>query len=242
MKSKSLYEIQNQMFSSLVDLSQTANALSLIATKHPFAREDRWGVYQSAYQIRLVNSVTEDFSRVEADCGGPQFEAMVLDFVLQTPSKTQNLAEYSQGFVKFIEEYFPEYLKAATLDWAEIKLENATEPSDSLSFWEIENEAKNEMKIPLPFKIQNHPASQIYKVHDKNILVFLSDDGIAIKEPDTYEVELFHFFNLARTQNEILNYMEKTGLDSNFQSQIISDWLSKKIIYCKKDLYEKESP
>lgn len=226
MKSKSLSELQNLFYQSVVSPKNADQINSQILEKAPLSNKERLQIYQDAYQIRILHSLREDFSRVEEACGENVFEELILNFVTSTPSTVKNLAEHSEMFVNYIQTKQPQYLKFAKIDWAEILSDHAIQPADSLTGAEISEEVYFTVKI--------HPASQLIQVENENILIFRSLEQIQTKYISDPEAQLFQFLSLERTQNQIIEFIKASNSDANNLANTISEWIATQIIYCKK--------
>ena len=73
-----------------------------ISQTHQFDSKRRLSVYQDAYEIRLLNSLTDDFESLVSYLGENDFNQILRSFVNQSPSKTYNLGEYSVQFLKWL--------------------------------------------------------------------------------------------------------------------------------------------
>jgi hypothetical protein len=140
-KTKSLYEIQSLLQDSIQKQTVPADLAEIILEKPPISTQLRLNIYQDAYQIRLVESLREDFESVESALTHIDFDTIAIQFIHSTPSEYQNLAEYSEKFPLFIQKQYPELAITAHLEWLEVLATHAADPKIFLSINDFTGEA-----------------------------------------------------------------------------------------------------
>jgi len=77
--------------------------IALIAPKEGEKRETLFGVYVSAYRIRLKEFVQEDYPALRAFLGEKEFRALMKAYIAANPSKSRNARWFSTRLPEFME-------------------------------------------------------------------------------------------------------------------------------------------
>lgn len=193
-----------------------------IQKKPPLETSDRIKIYQDAYEIRLHETIKDDFCRVKS-CLLSEFDNAVSDYVESTPSSFSNLAEYSEGFVKYIKENFHRAYEFAIYDWLEILSERA-EPSINVL-------AVDEVNSGVPFKMTRHSSANCYDDGTRAFLSYLNPlNEVCFLKLDNLQHRLFNYFVVARSGQEVEDFIEQEKNLDAFLFKIISDWIAEKIL------------
>lgn len=79
-------------------------------------------VYQTSYQVRLVDSLKETYSAVSHCLGEATFRKLALEFLKKNPSQFYSLSHYGVGFGRFLRDHdnlksFPFLSELAEFEW-----------------------------------------------------------------------------------------------------------------------------
>lgn len=223
-KSAGLYEIQKTIQgliqNSLVasDTDQELKRVSpILKEKPPISIKERMGIYKNAYKIRMLESLRDDFSRVENHLGSEQFNFWALRYADEYRSKYSNLAEFGQFFSDFLRTVSEDLYELASLDWIEI-LANTSKRYDlkrAITTEELgQGRAFKFIRNPTLYAFKGRNAMTVaYCVLEDVLIVNVGAFDFEIletlKSPTTFE-ELSKYFEVSKWQEtEILNGIEK---------------------------------
>lgn len=131
-KPLSLRSLQAQMATDVRTRSVSRALKEAIAETPTFPRAKRLGVYSTAYELRLRESLAQDFETVAHLVGAPRFAALVRDYLKAHPSTSFNIGDVGLSFTKFLKR---RRLPAALIEVARLD-EHLTQ-----SFYADESEA-----------------------------------------------------------------------------------------------------
>lgn len=225
MKSKNLSEIQNAIQRSVREQNLPKELVDLILEKPPISIEQRFKIYKDAYLIRISESLKDDFGRVAFQLSEVEFESLILNFISANPSRTKNLAEYSEGFPQYLKESRPWLFESALKDWISILSEHSAEPEMKLTIAEIQS--------GMAFIFRTHPASQLRELEKKNLLGFALENQVQFLELSDLEAKLFIHLRGGRTPEEIEEFAIQNQMTEVQLSAVIQNWTKKNIIYCQ---------
>jgi hypothetical protein len=181
----------------------------IIFEKPPISVEERLKIYQKAYRIRLLESLRDDFPKVENLLGATGFEKLAHQYIDQNPSMFQNLAEYSEAFPQFLYSIQYEAGHLALQDWIEIVNNHSSKPEDQVSL-EFVQSGKS-------FKVKLHPAVKIQLIKDDEV------------------TETLDFLRIEKSLQEVEGFIIEKNLDADKLSSLITDWIQTGIVYCLAD-------
>ncbi len=96
-----LAELQARMQAAILADSPAGDALALIAEPEGNTPGERLETYRSAYRIRLVSILREEFDALHAFLGDEEFDALALAYVAACPSSTPDARWYGKRFAGF---------------------------------------------------------------------------------------------------------------------------------------------
>lgn len=198
---------------------------SIIIEKPPISVQARIKIYQDAYRIRMLESLRDDFSRVEEAIGENEFEKLAIRFIHKNPSKVRNLAEYSQSFPDFIKTQKPHLYPEAITDWLEILSLNAEPPTDQMSAEDVQSGK--------PFKIETLPSTLAEQTDKQRIIVHCFNGEAKFLDLNQVLFNFLKFLEIERSFEEISQFAHDNKIDENILSITITEWIQNKIIYCK---------
>jgi hypothetical protein len=223
---KSLVELQIAFQKAVRDRNASAELIRLVREQPPLSTRERLHVYQEAYEVRLKESLRDDFGRVRAQLSFEQFEGLISSFISAHPSTSRNLAEYSEGFVDFVRKNASSLFLEALKDWMEIASENAGAP-DQLTHEQIQSGT--------PFRVKAHPAS-LYKSTEpgNGILAYRHSEQTHFVVLDERKARLLDYLTRERSLDEIAEFTHTSnpGLSDEQLMATITEWIQNQIIYC----------
>lgn len=224
-KLNKLAEIQNLIQMSVRSRTLPQDLNHVVIEKPPISLEQRLNIYQSAYVIRLKESLRDDFPRIEKYLRIEKDNHFVDNFIKENPSIYQNLAEYSELFVNYIEQNYSELAHLVYLDWFEILSSHVREPKDQLTFMDIQ-ETNN-------FLVKLKPSTFIKRIGLTTLLVFRQNGEVkSISDVDADVLTLLFYLKSPRSIDDLVKFSVKENIDFNFISQQLQKLIQNNIIYC----------
>lgn len=223
--SKSLFEIQSLFQSAVQDGLAPQELVTEVIEKPPISVAERLKIYQDAYYIRLIESLRDDFADFEEALGSEKFELIAREYIQNTPSRFQNLAEYSEGFIVFVQNSNPNLEGFVLKNWHEILSSSARDPEDGLSLEQIQ--AGQE------FKIKIFPATFDYCFQGQIKIIYRSSNEIKNDGLSTDQYLLLQFLKSEKSLDEITNYAKDINMTDDFVTTTLHEWIKNQIIYCK---------
>ncbi|MGZ3823854.1 MAG: HvfC/BufC N-terminal domain-containing protein [Bdellovibrio sp.] len=227
-KSRSLFEIQTAFQEAIMNRSFSSLLAEEIVEKAPISNERRLEIYQDAYEIRMVESLSEDFPNVEKEIKSDVFEKLALEFLKKHPSRYRNLSEVSQNFPEFLKDKSKLLHEIAVQDWLQILSAYALEPLEETvaSAEEIQN--------GMEFLIKKHPASLTLKVEQKIFLGYRHAWETNVVEISEKEMFLLSFIESARTLEEFSKFSLDLGFTETELGNLLSQWMKNEIVFCER--------
>ena len=222
---KSLSDLQLLIQKSVQSRALAHELMDLILEKPPISIGDRISIYQDAYQIRLLESLRDDFSRVESAIGEDEFEKLALDFIRDNPSIVRNLAEYSENFPAFVKIHHDDVFVLAMMDWMEVLSSHAPNPETQLSHDEIQSGRA--------FKIQVRPSTIVRQVDNSRISFYRHNDETRTLDLISPLFELLKFLESSRNLQELSQFAHQLNIDDDLIAKTIHEWISKSVVYCQ---------
>ena len=97
---KNLAELQSQMQSDI--LKREDGVLKRFSVPKHTTAEKRFAVYQDAYQIRLVEVLSEDYENTWKYLGDEQFYQLAIEYIKTHPSDQTNMRWFGRHFPEFL--------------------------------------------------------------------------------------------------------------------------------------------
>ncbi|MCB1420273.1 MAG: putative DNA-binding domain-containing protein [Notoacmeibacter sp.] len=101
MSRSSLADIQSRLQQAILDANPSPGALDLIAPPVAGDAATRLETYRSAYRIRLVGILRDDFDALHQFLGDEDFDTLANAYVEAHPSHTRNARWYGEAFAQF---------------------------------------------------------------------------------------------------------------------------------------------
>lgn len=222
---KNLSELQLLIQQSVQTRTLQPELMGVILEKPPISIRERVSIYQDAYQIRLLESLRDDFARVESSIGEEQFEKLALNFIRENLSVVRNLAEYSEKFPDFIKVHQKNAYVVAVTDWLEVLSSHAPNPEKQLSSEEIQSGGA--------FQIQSLPSTITQQIDESRIAIFRNHGETKTLDLPSPLFALLQFLEGSRTVDEISEFAQRNQIGDELIAKTIHDWISHQIIYIK---------
>lgn len=103
----SLSELQHSLFKSILNDEDSTDSLSWIADKGTLSASQRASIYRSAYNIRLYETLTNDFPKLFKYLGDAQFHKLAQYYIIQQPSQHPSLRYFGDGLPGFLKANSP---------------------------------------------------------------------------------------------------------------------------------------
>lgn len=217
-----LYEIQKEILKSIVE-SDANNLVHIISEKPPISTQRRIEIYQDAYEIRMLESLREDFPRLIEKIGEKEFEEKAQLFIKTCPSTYASLAEVSQKFPVFMRQYSEEFYELASVDWLEAQANYAglPNPKNKISIQEIESGK--------PFQLVQNPTLRFFKGKDKNFIAYCNENETFVNEISGRDLEFLQKFAKPISAEQL----EKQNFEIASIQPLITDWIKNEVIICQ---------
>lgn len=117
-----LLSLQNDWVVSVLQDPQPSDASNRLALAESVSDTPalRFGIYHSAYRLRLCEVLRDSFAKTCAYMGSDLFDEQVSLFVVQQPPTARNLGRYGAALPGFFQQIYPdnpELYELAQLDW-----------------------------------------------------------------------------------------------------------------------------
>lgn len=217
-----LAEIQRAFLSAL-----TKNQAEEIRAQLTRPNDQRIEIYRTSYELRLIESLLEDFSELQSTMSGDDLRALALKFVRDHPSQSPTLYGYSAQFVQWLITQNSPWAELANREWAGLCVRQRVETA----FLELSQE---QILARLPeIQVQrNHASETVYQLSTQETALIWKRAG------DVFEIELSHdearLLNLIQTNPigliELTEQAEQIGLSPHVIQVALTEWTSEKII------------
>lgn len=224
-----LKEIQRAIQVAVQAKQDTIKMKDILVARPPISVEQRLAIYQDSYQVRLEESLRDDFERVQELLGSEeQFEQIMQDFILQCPSTVRNIAEYSEDFVLFVQQNRPHLHDSALCDWYALIAEKMPDVSLDrvLSVQEIQQ--------GIPFHVKAFFSTIPFKSENKYYTTFKKQDEVQIKEISADDYELIQFAVVSQTVEDFIEKAQNLKLDDAHVAKKINEWITEQVIFCER--------
>ncbi len=227
-KSTTLSEIQRQISLAIKSQSYHSDLEQIVCLKPPVSTANRIKIYQDAYQIRMLEALRDDFSRVEENVGKEEFKALSSTYLEKNPSKNANLAEFSQNFPDFIKKHSIDLYELAAIDWIEI-----------LSAYkrEIESEkilSAEQVESGIPFQLVRNPTLESFVGRSVIAVSYRKAGQVQVQMISPEEFEILNILNSSMELSEFSKELEKLSISSELVSQIVSKFIKNDVIQCER--------
>jgi Putative DNA-binding domain len=127
---QSLADLQGVVQRSI--LEKSADVLSLVSKPPRGSKAQAFGVYQSAYVMRLTEFLANDYEKLRAYVGEIRFNAMSAEFAAAHPSRHSNARWFGQGLPDWLKSsgHFAQHLECNELAELELALAMAFDSVD----------------------------------------------------------------------------------------------------------------
>lgn len=230
---RSLAEIQLALQNSIKQQSMPSTLAQIILETPQLPPQDRLQIYHKGYSLRLLHSLSEDFPRLEENLGPAEFTRLASQYIAQQPSKSRNLAEYSEQFPSFLASISQpqRHITLAIEDWMILIAIHAPDPEPT-ALVSTEEFARGQ-----DFKIQTHPATGLRKIvgetpssADSARLAFRQQGMAQIISISEDDFALISFCQTAKSLDELNDKARVLGLASEDLSQKLYQWFKNEVL------------
>ncbi|RZA02993.1 MAG: DUF2063 domain-containing protein [Moraxellaceae bacterium] len=122
MTSLSLTDLQTALQQYL--LNQKNNIDAFTTETQNFSRDERLGIYHTAYRLRLIDTLRHDFPALELSIGDDIFSNVMSEFIAYHPSQHPSLRWFGAALPKFLKahpiaQHQIEIYELAEFEWAQ---------------------------------------------------------------------------------------------------------------------------
>lgn len=227
---KSLFEIQVALQDAIMNRRLPNELAHEISEKPPISSQRRLEIYQDAYEIRLVESLRDDFPSVEEKMHEEEFEVLAIEFLKLHPSIYRNLAAVSQHFPEFLKTKSNILFEAAVQDWLRVLSNYEADPEENMI---VSAEAIQHGET---FHLKKHPATHICITNSHIYLGYRYLWESQVVDISEKEMQLLVFLESPRTLEEFSNKSFELGLSETELSQLLSQWMKNEVIFCERTL------
>lgn len=177
-----LAELQHALQDFLLD--NTADAEQLTLDTPQFSRRERLQIYHSAYRLRLVEALRNDYSAVAQTLGEESFVKMCAEFIATYPSQHSSLRWLGKKLPAFLREqqYKTHICELAEFEWAQTMAFDAADASLATA----ENLRLLTPEAWMSLQLEFHPSVQLLRFHSNAPALW----NRCIKEPDSAASEI----------------------------------------------------
>jgi hypothetical protein len=222
-KPERLYQIQCHFQALVVDPANAQGKAHHFAEGPLLTVTERLQIYQKSFELRLQDSLAEDFSLVRQQIGSEEFVALVKSFIRRVPSSHRNLAEYSADFVHFVAQHRQDCLRAVVREWLEIIDGQEFDSGAPLTLAELQ-QGRN-------FTVGRSHNHLVLKTNSTNLLAFRLHGEFQMVELSSRALKLLEFLTLARTLDELSEFSMEQRLVQSEVQELMAEWVNNKIIY-----------
>ncbi len=230
---RTLADIQLALQNSIKQQNMPSTLAHIIQETPPLPPQDRLQIYQKSYLLRLIHSLSEDFQRVEENLGSTEFIKLASQYIDQQPSRSRNLAEYSEQFPAFLASISqPQSLIALAIeDWMILVATHAPDPEPT-TLVSTEQLARGH-----DFQIQTHPATGLRKIVDET-QISTNSARLAFRQQGVAQVvsisdddfALISFCKTAKSLGELDDKAGELGLTSEDLSKKLYHWFKNEVL------------
>jgi len=120
--SKRLAELQLDLQNYLLNKNEEPDGLTLETAR--FSQKDRLNIYHSAYRLRLIETLSNDYPALKRYIGKDSFTELANEYIEAHPSTHPSLRWFGQYFSPFIQQHTvwrdkQEVAELATFEWSQ---------------------------------------------------------------------------------------------------------------------------
>jgi hypothetical protein len=209
-----------------IQQNDSAAAESFIADKLPLSPKKRIQIYQEAYQIRMSESLKDDFHRVLEFVGEEEFEDFIFEYLQYHPSRYANLAEFSQNFPYFMKSKSAHLFQLATLDWQEILCEQAPEyPTEKIVSLE-------EVQQGTSFLLIRNPSVQVFLSSAVAYVTYRLQGSVISEELATDAAKVLLALTEPKDLESLTDLMLSQKIEMQQASGLMMSWMKNEILIC----------
>jgi hypothetical protein len=193
----------------------------------PLSSKERFDIYETAYWVRMHDSLKEDFPKICENLGDGFYEN-VIDFLNQYPSRYSGLGEVSLNFPAFIAKQYPAFADLAEIELATVLSQNSAWPlilnshrASLVPFDQLEKFTLDELKI-----LWNTSTFLT-----KSQMVFQFEGQTKVLGTQIIDRDLVFSFKKINNFSDLLAYLSERPEDPDDIRHVFERWSNHGLIY-----------
>jgi hypothetical protein len=223
-----LCDIQRILAKAIVNGELSTEISEFVCDSPPIAIDKRVEIYQQAFEIRMIDSLKDDFASVLDKIGEFEFKKIAKKYIVQHPSRYASLAEFSKSFPDFIKNISEELFELASVDWIQI-ISYYTKNIDPSLLLTAEQVASG-----IDFRLQINPSLNSFVGKNKISISYKSSDTVYVKEISGEEFQILSLLNEPLGIDGLAMKIENNNLKIEVLQIHISNWIKNEIIFCER--------
>lgn len=183
---------------------------------------ERIKIYQRAYGLRLAHSLRCDCPHLLQALGEDNFLVRAHGFIEAFPPDQWDLYSYTEDFLEFIIKTDQGFVEEALRDGTRLKALCVRDTAHRVGLAEIERGA--------PYHWQCHPSMVLSPEGLEPFLAFHPFNEAIFKDLNQQEYELLAFLQRARTQEELMVFLEKNQFPLADLQTRLSHWIQENLV------------
>jgi hypothetical protein len=246
----SLRQLQRQFKVTLK--SEAPNTLtSLVRENQNFLATERLSVYQEAYWLRLLKSLTDDFPAVANALGKKRMQEILREFLLAFPSRSWNISEVGATLPSFLRRSLrrmPAYIaELAELEWIknqvyylkESPLPRSESNADASSITEATT-----MFLNTTLHLWSAPWTGLARLpsHDQKLsprrknkpityAVFRNSHELINCELTEFEAQLINYLKPGRELTQVIQFLSEAQASAKIIAKIFEKWTASGLLH-----------
>lgn len=223
-----LCDIQRILAKAIVDGECSTEISGFVSDSPPIAINKRIEIYQQAFEIRMLESLKDDFESVLDKVGDFEFNKIAKQYIALHPSRYASLAEFSKRFPEFVKNISEELFEMASVDWIQILSFYAKnmDPSKLLTVDQVASGAQ--------FRLLTNPSLNTFVGKTKISISYKSSETVYVKEISDEEFQVLSLLNEPLGIEALAMKIENNNLNVEVLQTHISNWIKNEIIFCER--------
>ena len=178
--------------------------------------------------MRMIESLQDDFSRVQDEIGEDEFLRLAQEYLEAHPSTFADLAEFSRDFPQFLKSSSQLLYELAAVDWICIESGYAAAANHDLCL-DLE-----EIQSGLPFRVRANISTRVFSGEIQHYMAFRTDNWVQVREISGNEAGLLRSLQLPLSLDQLAEVLKELHIDSeNFQNLILA-WIRDEVLVCER--------
>lgn len=202
---------------------------SVLLETPPISIQQRLKIYQDSYEVRLEESLRDDFELVQAQLSSEEaFDKIIKEFILNHPSRVRNIAEYSEDFTIFAQKNYPEIYDEALCDWFALMAAKMPDVSKDLVL------SVEAIQQGQSFCLRVFLSTIVFKSEIKYYTTLRRQDEIETLEISSDDYKLLQLLSKPYSVEGFIEEAQRLNIQDEVIATKINEWISNQIIYCER--------